>query len=943
MVRQGSLIWLVAVAGCFPQGSTSELDALREEVEALRAEVDSLKEDKADAARLAAVEAYLGDDPETIDDVELSALNGYATDAELAEGLAGKADASALDGYATDGELADGLAGKADTTTLADLDARVSALESVGGGCACETTGIEGRLVEVERNLGDVEGTPEIELVRVDDLTERVAAVELYLGDDPATPDAVEPFSAIEEGDAAALIWVEGQGYALAADVSAEIAAGDQAVKDWVGLQGYLTSVPGGPYATMVQVDDAIDAALVGYATVTQMEAGDDAVEAWVAGQGYLTSAVGGVTLTDVDTAIDAALVGYATESWVSQLNFATTTYVDAGDAAERQWVVDQGYSTGGVGAFATQSYVDAAIADEVQRVNGMGYAQQSWVTSYVDAGDAAERAWVLAQGYASTAALSLEAAALRAEIAAGDSAERSWVEAQGFVPNATLANAVVTYDPANRPEDDGVLEVPGDFADIHEALAFLAPKRLMSGVEIRVMPDHCGTVYDKTIYLEHPDGGYISVVGQGGAGACPLYFDLDGGSGLSVPSGYWVGKVEGLALECVDGANCSIGVLVEANAVARLIDVTASGFGNAGFRTEFGGVLETESVSAHENTIGLVASLGGVWWDQNGASDMSDNSYSGVTAADGAVVYASNLLANNSGIGVVGTNGAVVNLAGLAADGGGTGVLLNGGAVGYLGGARLSGNSYAGVSMRQATADLRDATIDNNGSVGVLTEAASSIYGVGMTVANTDVHGWQIGGGSHLTANDSFALDNGGRGFHIHNGSTAILDGSRASGNGDAGFGVDGGAYLQGDVMSSVNNALGLLVSSGSAAVTPGLEVACAAYAPGVRLFGGSFSDLSYATSSGCSTAFRADYGSFMFAKGVEAVDFSQFGFLVDKYAGIWLGGAFGESSLSTTTALAVNSGWMATPNATLSGDVVPAPGTSTASPDLSVNSIVP
>lgn len=918
MVRQGSLIWLVAVAGCFPQGSTSELDALREEVEALRAEVDSLKEDKADAARLAAVEAYLGDDPETIDDVELSALNGYATDAELAEGLAGKADASSLDGYATDGELTDGLAGKADTTTLADLDARVSALEAADGGCACDTTGIEGRLVEVERNLGDVQGTPEIELVRVEDLTERVAAVEFYLGDDPATPDAVEPFSAIEDGDVA--------------------------VKDWVGLQGYLTSVPGGPYATMAEVDSAIGAALGEYATVAEMEAGDDAVVAWVVGQGYLTSAVGGVTLADVDTAIDAALVGYATESWVSQLNFATTTYVDAGDAAERQWVVDQGYLTAtGSGAYATQGYVDAAIAGEVQRVDGMGYAQQSWVTGYVDAGDATERTWVLAQGYASTAALSSEAAAIRTEIAAGDSAERSWVQAQGFVPNATLANAVVTYDPANRPEDDGVLEVPGDFADIHEALAFLAPKRLMSDVEIRVMSDHCGTVYDKTIYLDHPDGGYISVVGHGGSGACPLYFDLDGGIGLSVPSGYSVGKVEGLALECVDGANCSIGVLVEANAVARLIDVTASGFGNAGFRTEFGGVLETESVSAHENTIGLVASLGGVWWDQNGASDMSDNSYSGVTAADGAVVYASNLLANNSGIGVVGTNGAVVNLAGLAADGGGTGVLLNGGAVGYLGGAQLSGNSYAGVSMRQATADLRDATIDNNGSVGVLTEAASSVFGVGMTVSNTDVHGWQIGGGSHLTATNSVALNNGGRGFHIYDGSTASLDGSRASGNGDAGFGVDGGAYLQGDVMSSVNNGLGLLVSSGSAAVAPGLEVACAAYAPGVRLFGGSFSDLSDATSSGCSTAFRADYGSFMFADGVEAVDFSQVGFLVDKYAGIWLGGAFGESSLSTTTALAVNSGWMATPNATLSGDVVPAPGTSTASPDLSVNSIVP
>jgi hypothetical protein len=335
MVRQGSLIWLVAVAGCFPQGSTSELDALREEVEALRAEVDSLKEEKADAAAL--VDGLAGK-------ADATDLDGYATDAELAEGLVGKADASALDGYATDGELADGLAGKADATALADLDARVSALEGLGGGCACDTTGIEGRLVEVERNLGDVQGTPEIELVRVEDLTERVAAVELYLGDDPATPDAVEPFSAIEDGDVA--------------------------VKDWVGLQGYLTSVPGGPYATMAEVDGAIGAALGEYATVVEMEAGDDAVEAWVTGQGYavdavirgviavgdqadrdwvnqqgyLTSVVGGVTLTDVDAAIDAALVGYATEGWVSQLGFATTTYVDAGDAAERTWVEERGY-----------------------------------------------------------------------------------------------------------------------------------------------------------------------------------------------------------------------------------------------------------------------------------------------------------------------------------------------------------------------------------------------------------------------------------------------------------------------------------------------------------------------------------------------------------------------------------------------------------------------
>jgi hypothetical protein len=582
------------------------------------------------------------------------------------------------------------------------------------------------------------------------------------------------------------------------------------AQKTWVSEQGYLT-----------------DAALAPYARTTYVDAGDQVDRSWVSQQGYLT---------------DAALEPYALRS-----------YCDAGDQADRVWMAEQGYLTDDVlEAYALTTYVDAGDQGDRDWVSQQGYLTGVALVpyalmSYVDAGDQADRDWVSQQGYLAEAAL--EPYALKTYVDGGDDAVTDWVLAQGYATEAWVldqeyagrsdldqlsARAVTVYDPSAFVGHGPEIEVPGEVADVQEALDYLANYRLVEDVEILVQNDHCGHIYDRSIVVDHVDGGHIFIRSEPGASAaCSLGFEgsaFAATHGVVVSRGRTLGGIEGLHLDCAN-AMCGHGLLAEGASDVNLDDVWISRFPGNGIYMSGGATVSATGLRLTDNLENGVLALTGAVLEAPG-STATGNGIAGFNVQQGAVLSVRSSSATGNGVGFYGIDGAVIHAPDSTASGnlGHPGTEGNGVTVGNQSFCEFSrsvidSNNEFGVHARgNSTVMLEHATMSNNAQDGVLLDAASVAWAWGGdSNGSRGGHGWAIKDGSHLSAKTTggeqpSASGNLGSGFYVSEGSSASMNYAQSHNNVGAGITfVDGSVGEISNSYSYQNNHVGIWISHGS------------------------------------------------------------------------------------------------------------------------------
>lgn len=579
----------------------------------------------------------------------------------------------------------------------------------------------------------------------------------------------------VDVGDQANRDWVSEQGYARTTYVD----AGDQADRSWVSQQGYLT-----------------DAALEPYALRSYCDAGDQADRVWMAEQGYLT-----------DDVLEA---------------YARTAYVDAGDQADRDWVSQQGYLTG---------------------VALVPYA----LMSYVDAGDQADRDWVSQQGYLTEAALGPYA--LKTYVDGGDDAVTDWVLAQGYATQAWVldqeyagrndldqlsARAVTVYDPSAFVGHGPEIEVPGEVADVQEALDYLANYRLVEDVEILVQNDHCGHIYNRSIVVDHIDGGHIFIRSEPGASAaCSLRFEgsaFAATHGVVVSRGRTLGGIEGLHLDCAN-AMCGHGLLAEGASGVNLDDVWISDFRGNGIYMSGGATVSATGLQLTDNLESGVLALTGAVLEAPGAT-ATGNGIAGFNAQQGAVLSVRSSSATGNAVGFYGIDGAVIHAPDSTASQNvgrsgteGNGVTIGNQSYGEFSRSVIDSNNEFGVHVRgNSTVMLELATMSNNAQDGVLLDAASVAWAWGGdSNGSRGGHGWAVKDGSHLSAKTTggeqpSASGNLGSGFYVSEGSSASMNYAQSHNNVGAGITfVDGSVGEISNSSSYQNNYVGILISHGS------------------------------------------------------------------------------------------------------------------------------
>lgn len=229
----------------------------------------------------------------------------------------------------------------------------------------------------------------------------------------------------------------------------------------------------------------------------------------------------------------------------------------------------------------------------------------------------------------------------------------------------------------------DTTLEVPGSFANIQTAMAYLNDKTFNADVTVNIqVDDGTYTSYDP-INFHHPQGNQIKILGNtSNASACELQFDGTG-NGITIANGNVLGEMNGFTLT---GSNDTfVGILVTGRSQANLGNEMVVQDWEMGAYVNFSGhlladYLETKSNGEH----GLVCDLS-------------------------STVRANYLNSNNNG---------------------GHGVSVSLGSSAVLDNATLSSNSNYGIHLLyNGTAYVRSATYTNNSSGTYLLENGGQIW----------------------------------------------------------------------------------------------------------------------------------------------------------------------------------------------------------------------
>jgi hypothetical protein len=497
--------------------------------------------------------------------------------------------------------------------------------------------------------------------------------------------------------------------------------------------------------------------------------------------------------LDDLD-ALQAWVVaqGYLTDAALGP--YALIADMEAGDAAERAWVTSQG--------FATTVQVSAGDAAERAWVVDQGYA----TTTQVSAGDAAERAWVVSQGYLTDAALG--AYALISYVDAEDDAERAWVVDQGYLTDALLsAYALTSYVDAADAADRAWVTSQG-FATTTQVSAGDAAERAWV-VSQGYLTDADLAPYALTSYVDAGDAAAEAwVVSQGyatvdevalGDAAVMDYVQQSLSAFTQVETTPLVIAVPGDAPD------------VRA-ALASLAGTTLVGDATATIRVDAGGCGATYTepiVVDHPNgeRIRVVSAAG----DPDLCVLLFDTAEAGVQVRQGNRLGAlSGFTLRNIGAAevdglYVGEGGALLDGSGLVVElWGRDGVSVQDGSYASLPGLVVRGNAEVGLNVGACSvAYADDGRAEGNGHWGYGASRNGWLQAESSAAEGSGAVGFYAyyGGGMRVANSAAYANGAGGEegdgGFYASSGGVVDAASSWATGNDGAGFGAREGGIL--------------------------------------------------------------------------------------------------------------------------------------------------
>lgn len=309
----------------------------------------------------------------------------------------------------------------------------------------------------------------------------------------------------------------------------------------------------------------------------------------------------------------------------------------------------------------------------------------------------------------------------------------------------------------------DVVLDVPGTYATLDEALAWLSDKHIATDATVTVTLED-GT-YDRTapLVVTHPDGTRLFIEGNASTpSAVVLSFPADV-SGIIVARGGALGGFNGLVVQGGGGVGAN-GLTVEHGAIATVgPDLTVRDFAEDGVRVAFASSLIAHGVISQGNKRGFVASRNAVLH----ADDLlaANNQREGVLVDWSSTVFSRDGRTMGNGD------------AGLTASAGGTASMIR-----FLSDA----NAEAGAKVeRNGHAFVRAATLDGNAQ-GLLALASGTVDGGNAVVSQSTGDGVFAQTGAYVDVRN--ASVSGSVGFGVYAEAAALVEASGVSWSGNTG-----------------------------------------------------------------------------------------------------------------------------------------------------------
>lgn len=330
----------------------------------------------------------------------------------------------------------------------------------------------------------------------------------------------------------------------------------------------------------------------------------------------------------------------------------------------------------------------------------------------------------------------------------------------EGRMPNAGLqAVGLIT--------GDLILEVPGDYATINDALDYLDDKRIARGAEVVIQVADGTYTMTETIDVRHPEGARIFILGSLGAPANVVLEFPEATNAVRVGNGYAFGGMDGITLRGPSSGSPTDGFNVEYGAVATVgPDVIIEGFMAAGVRTAFASSVIADGVTSQSNRRGFVSTRNAVLEADNAIA--SSNTLDGfLTDWSSSLVSNMGLAQNNGGAGVTASAGGSASLINFDSVSNGTGVDSNRNSHVFMRRADVLGNGVGLYATASGTVDARLATIDSSSGDGVQCEDAAVIDLLNADATNgggfgivADTTGLVNASGATLTGNTSGESD---------------------------------------------------------------------------------------------------------------------------------------------------------------------------------------
>lgn len=304
-----------------------------------------------------------------------------------------------------------------------------------------------------------------------------------------------------------------------------------------------------------------------------------------------------------------------------------------------------------------------------------------------------------------------------------------------------------ITVDCPDNPQDR---PQAGAFASIHDALAWLADKRIASTSRVRISVVS-GRCYDQPpLRVTHPDGRRIHIVGDAGENANgevirPTIEFASGG--LSVVDGAELGLVRGLIFSGpgIDGG--THGVLVGANARLDFDDIEVENF-----------------------LICLYATDGGIALDRGGIGPLRvSGCRDGVLANNNALIYANDIEATeNTEGGIRATVNSTVSTASAVSAGNGQyGFRATHGSVMELYYPTARENGFQGFLSQQNSHMVASYAWSHDNVGGGFQASLGGTIDAGSSTAERNASGYRASSMGAISAGRSYSVDNANHQVH--------------------------------------------------------------------------------------------------------------------------------------------------------------------------------